>query len=128
MKLEWRLKLKWGKLKEVPVDTLTPERLRAYILYCVKDLELSENTIHSRINAIKFYFEQVLHCNKIFFEGIPRPKKKSQLPEVISKQEIAKLFSNVKNPKHLLMLKLCYGIDICQSKYAAYRQYQKPAG
>ena len=78
----------------------------------MKDLELSENTIHSRINAIKFYFEQVLHCDKIFFEGIPRPKKKSQLPEVISKQEVAKLFSHVKNPKHLLMLKLCYGMGL----------------
>jgi len=99
-------------LKDIPVDTLTSERLRSYLLYCVTDLELSENVIHSRMNALKFYFEQVLHRDKFFFEEIPRPKKKSSLPKVFSKSDIAKIFSKVENPKHLLMLKLCYGMGL----------------
>jgi site-specific recombinase XerD len=100
-------------LRDIPVDTLTPERLRSYFLYCVKKLKLSENLIHSRINAVKFYFEQVLHREKnFFFEEIPRPKKREALPKVISKNDIAKLFSKVDNPKHLLMLKLCYGMGL----------------
>ena len=99
-------------LKDVPVDTLTPERLRSYILFCITTLKQSENAIHSRLNAIKFYFEQVLRREKMFFEGIPRPKKKSQLPKVISKEDIAKLFTCVTNPKHKLMLQLCYGMGL----------------
>ena len=99
-------------LKDIPVDTLTPERLRAYFLYCVTELKLSENNIHSRMNAVKFYFEQVLHFDKLFFEEIPRPKKKSSLPKAFSKNDIAKLFAHVNNPKHLLMLKLCYGMGL----------------
>ena len=99
-------------LKDTPVDTLTPERLRSYFLYCVTKLNLSENIIHSRINAVKFYFEQVLHCEKLFFEEIPRPKKKSILPKVLSKNDIVKIFAKVDNPKHLLMLKLCYGMGL----------------
>ena len=99
-------------LKDVSVDSLTPERLRSYFLYCVTDLKLSENIIHSRMNAIKFYFEQALHREKVFFEEIPRPKKKSSLPKVISKNDIVKLFARVENPKHLLMLKLCYGMGL----------------
>jgi site-specific recombinase XerD len=99
-------------LKDVHVDTLTPERLRAYLLYCVTKLKLSENGIHSRMNAIKFYFDQVLNRNKFFFEEIPRPKKKSSLPKVFSKNDIAKIFSQVDNQKHLLMLKLCYGMGL----------------
>ena len=75
-------------------------------------MKLSENAIHSRISAIKFYFEQVLRCEKIFFEDIPRPKKKTSLPKVISKKDIAKLFACVRNPKHRLMLKLCYGMGL----------------
>ena len=98
-------------LKDVSVDTLTAERLRSYFLHCVTKLKLSENIIHSRMNAIKFYFEQVLHREKIFFE-IPRPKKKSSLPKVISKNDIVKIFAQVENPKHLLMLKLCYGMGL----------------
>ena len=99
-------------LKDTHVDTLTPERLRSYFLYCVQTLKLSENVIHSRLNAIKFYFEQVLHREKVFFDEIPRPKKKSQLPKVIGKSDIVKIFAQVENSKHLLMLKLCYGMGL----------------
>ena len=99
-------------LRDTPVDALTPERMRSYFLYCVSRLKLSENIVHSRMNAVKFYFEQVLHREKFFFEEIPRPKKKSSLPKVLSKHDIVKIFAQVENPKHLLILKLCYGMGL----------------
>jgi len=99
-------------LKDKHVDTLTPDRLRSYFLYCVTKLKLSENIIHSRMNAIKFYFEQVLHQEKLFFGEIPRPKKKSSLPKALNKNDITRIFAQVDNPKHLLMLKLCYGMGL----------------
>ncbi|MCL2410285.1 MAG: site-specific integrase [Treponema sp.] len=99
-------------LKNNPVDSLTPQRLRSYFLFCVKTLNLSENIIHSRMNAVKFYFEQVLGHEKMFFEEIPRPKKKSLLPKVISKGDIAKILDHTDNLKHILMLKLCYGMGL----------------
>jgi site-specific recombinase XerD len=99
-------------LKDISVDTLTPERLRSYFLYCATKLKLSETLIHSRMNAVKFYFEQVLHHENFFFYEIPRPQKKSSLPKVISKNDVAKIFAQVNNPKHLLILKLCYGMGL----------------
>jgi len=99
-------------LKNTSVDSLTPERLRAYFLYCITKLNMTENIIHSRINAVKFYFEQVLGRDKLFFEEIPRPKKKSPLPKVLSKNDISKIFAQVENLKHQLMLKLCYGMGL----------------
>jgi site-specific recombinase XerD len=99
-------------LKDISVNSLTPERLRSYFYYCAAKLKLSENIIHSRINAVKFYFEQVLHHEKLFFENIPRPKKKSILPKVLSKNDVVKIFAQLENPKHALMLKLCYGMGL----------------
>ena len=99
-------------LGDTPVETLTPERLRSYFLYCTTKLKLSENLIHSRYNAIKFYFEQVLHRDKIFLDDIPRPKKKSTLPKVIGKNDIVKIFAKIDNLKHRVMLKLCYGMGL----------------
>ena len=99
-------------LKNTSVDSLTPERLRSYFLYCIQTLKLSENIIHSRMNAVKFYFEQVLHREKVFFEEIPRPKKRLALPKALSKKDIAKIFAQVDNLKHLVMLKLCYGMGL----------------
>lgn len=98
-------------LKSHEVDSLDAERLRSYFLYCVNTLKLSENTLHSRINAVKFYFEQVLKRDKIFID-IPRPKKPSILPKTISTRDVKKLFEVTDNLKHNLMLKLCYGMGL----------------
>lgn len=98
-------------LRDVSVDSLTPERLRSYMLYCTSELKLSEATLHSRLNAIKFYFEQVLHREK-FFAEIPRPKKHSTLPKHISPRDMKKLFEATTNLKHNTLLRLCYGMGL----------------
>ena len=98
-------------LKHHPVNDLTPDRLKAYLLYCINDLKLSETHVHSRINALKFYYEQVLNKEKFFFE-IPRPKSRSTLPKVLDAKDIKKLFDVTLNPKHKLMLQLCYGMGL----------------
>jgi integrase/recombinase XerD len=105
-------------LKDKNVDELDATRLRSYFLYCVNTLKLSENTLHSRINAVKFYYEQVLRREKFFFE-IPRPKKPSILPKVISIKDIKKLFEVTTNLKHNTMLKLCYGMGLRVSEIVA---------
>lgn len=98
-------------IQSVPVETLDSEKLRSYFLYCTKQLQLSENAIHSRINAVKFYFEQVLHREKFFME-IPRPKKPSILPKALSQKDIKKMFDATENTKHKLLLQLCYGMGL----------------
>lgn len=98
-------------LKTTPVDTLTEERLRSYFLYCIEKLKISDNHLHSRINAIKFYFEKVLKHPEMFFD-IPRPKKPSILPKVLSKNDILKIFDATDNIKHKLMLQLSYGMGL----------------
>ena len=98
-------------LKNVPVDSLEPDRLRRYFLYCINTLKLSENTLHSRINAIKFYYEQVAGKAKMFIE-IPRPKKRVILPNVLAISQVEKLFSNLENLKHKTMLFLAYSAGL----------------
>jgi len=88
-----------------------PERLQGYILYCHQGLGLSENQIHSRINAIKFYFEKVEHREKMFF-NIPHPKKPSLLPKSLNTVEVRKLINVTENRKHRLILKLGYGMGL----------------
>lgn len=98
-------------LQKYPVDELSQERLKDYFLYCVKKEKIKESHLNSRINAIKFYYEQVLHQPKMFFD-IPRPKTPQQLPKVLNKTEVKALFRTTNNVKHLLILKLCYGMGL----------------
>src|SRR5690606_6183141 len=83
-------------LKAFPVEKMEPPELRSYLLFCVKKLKLSESVIHSRMNALKFFFEQVLHREK-YFVDIPRPKKPSTLPKVLSAQDIRKMLFSLQN-------------------------------
>ncbi len=95
----------------VPADKLQPEHLRRYLVYCYEKLRLSENTLHSRINALKFYYEQVLHREKFFYE-IPRPKKPLQLPKLLNEKELSALFNALENKKHKAMLFTAYSAGL----------------
>jgi site-specific recombinase XerD len=105
-------------LKTKPVDSLTPDDLRRYFVYCLEKLKLSEATLHSRINAIKFYFEQVLKREKFFWE-IPRPKKPIQLPNVLSEGELTRMFNAVQNLKHKALLFTAYSAGLRVSEIVA---------
>ena len=85
--------------------------VRNYFLYCINELKLSENTMHSRMNAVKFFFEKVLHREKFFFE-IHRQKKEKKLPKVIHSSDIKLVFDKTTNLKHNTMLKLSYGMGL----------------
>lgn len=94
-------------LKDIPADELKPEHLKRYLVYCYEKLGLKENTLHSRINALKFYYEQVLGREKFFWE-IPRPKKPLLLPKLLNETELSKLFNALHNKKHKAMLFTAY--------------------
>jgi len=101
--------LQW--LGKRPVDELSIDELRTYFVYCHDQLRLTENTLHSRINAVKFYFEQVLMREKVFW-NIPRPKKALLLPKLLSEKELARLFRALSNKKHKAMLFTAYSAGL----------------
>ena len=87
------------------------EKIKRYLLYCYETLELSENTLHSRINALKFYYEQVLGKDR-FFLKIPRPKRPLQLPKLLNEDELTRLFNSLSNKKHKAMLFTAYSAGL----------------
>ena len=98
-------------LGNIPADQLKPEHLKSYLVYCFEKLLLKENTLHSRINALKFYYEQVLGRQKFFWE-IPRPKRHSILPKLLNEQELGRLFNSTGNKKHKAMLFTAYSAGL----------------
>jgi site-specific recombinase XerD len=97
-------------LGEIRVQDLKPEQLKRYMIYCA-NRGFSENTLHSRLNALKFYFENLLKREKFFWE-IPRPKKPLLLPKVLNENELARLFNALSNKKHKAMLFTVYSAGL----------------
>jgi integrase/recombinase XerD len=98
-------------LKNKKADTLSTEDVRRYLHYCIEKLQLSENTLHSRLNALKFLYEQLLGHEKFFVE-IPRPKKHLQLPKVLGEEELRRLFNAPSNLKHKAILFIAYSAGL----------------
>ncbi len=105
-------------IKNKPAPEMTEQRVKDYLEYCYNTLHLSENTLHSRINALKFYYEQILKREKFFWD-IPRPKKPFLMPNVLGENEIARLFNAVANLKHKAILFTAYSAGLRVSEVTA---------
>ena len=105
------IKIYLQTLKMVDAEKLTVADVRRYLHYCITTLALSENTLHSRLNGLKFLYERVLNLPRFFVE-LPRPKKPLQLPKVLGEQELRRLFAAAKNLKHKAILFIAYSAGL----------------
>ncbi|MBL8025194.1 MAG: tyrosine-type recombinase/integrase [Fibrobacteres bacterium] len=82
-----------------------------YILYLKDNKQLTPKTINLQSCALRFYFSEI-QKKSISIDSIPRMKTGRTLPKVYSEQQIGKLISATKNPKHRLLLMLAYGCGL----------------
>lgn len=75
-------------------------------------------TVKMHVAGIRWFYEHLLHA-KEFAHQIPYPKEKPSLPQIISRQELALLFSHCENLKHRVMLKLLYSSGIRRNELLA---------
>ena len=71
---------------------------------------LSGSTLNINLNALKFLQQEIL-CKRILLR-VKFSKRPKQMPIVLSKAEVVKLFAAVENPKHKLMIKLMYSAGL----------------
>jgi len=104
-----RLFIRFYKLKVL--DELSDEDIREYLLFLVDEKKVSQSYQNQAINAIKFYYEQILGrpTNTYYLQ---RPKKERKLPVVLSEEEVVKIIRQVNNPKHKCILLLIYSAGL----------------
>jgi site-specific recombinase XerD len=98
-------------LQEKQARYCTLTEVQNYLLYCINTLKYAENTLHSRINGIKFYYEKVLHQPQLLLD-LPRPKKQLILPKALHLSEVKSILAQTENLKHNTILKLIYGMGL----------------
>ncbi|MFT3911401.1 MAG: phage integrase N-terminal SAM-like domain-containing protein [Ferruginibacter sp.] len=108
------------KLDHIAASSLNAVHVKRYMEYCAITEQLSENTLHSRLNAIKFYYENVLDQDKMLWE-IPRAKRPLLLPKVLSENELKRMFLAVKNLKHKAILFTAYSAGLRVSEVVKLR-------
>lgn len=96
--------------KEKKLIEINENDIRHYVHRIVKTGK-SPSYQNQVINAIKFYYEQVLDMPQRFYE-IDRPVKERKLPLVLSEEEVKKLFSETHNLKHKAILVTIYSCGL----------------
>ena len=84
--------------------------IKGYLYYVVNQKKVATSTLNIIINALKFYYGEVL--KKKFAYEIKRPKKDKKLPVVLSQEEVSRILSSVTNIKHRLILMLVYSAGL----------------
>lgn len=94
-----------------PPDTITEEELKTYFLYNRNVRKWSRAASSISICGIKFFYIHTLGKEWSTFKLVRPPKGKS-LPEILSINEVKKLFSCVKMEYHKICLKTIYSLGL----------------
>jgi len=78
--------------------------------HLANDEEVATATLNTVINALKFYYGEVL--KRRFIYDIKRPKKDKKLPVVLNQKEVPQILSSVNNIKHRAILRVIYSAGL----------------
>ena len=93
--------------KGKPVEALDERDVREYVLQLMEG-GLSKSSINTYQAAIRFFFGVTLNRSMNYLQ-MPRLKEDQTLPEILSREEMARLLERCENLKHRAMFALAYG-------------------
>ena len=88
-------------------DRLDKEEVQSYLLHLMGERKLSWSSCNVAVSAFRFLYGETLGNDSMRL-AIPPRKKITQLPEILSAEELERLFTGVDNPKHRVMLMTTY--------------------
>jgi integrase len=103
-----------------PPDRLTLDELQAYFRHLAVERALSGSTCRLYLHAVRFFYVQVLKwpsCDVVFVV----PKRAQRIPELLTREEVGHILRACANPKHRMLLEVCYGCGLRVSEVVALR-------
>ena len=91
--------------------SIRKEEIESFVAMLISKHGITDAKQNQMINAIKFYYEQVLGQPREFYD-IQRPKRARELPNVLSQSAVIKLINSPENIKHKAMLYLIYSAGL----------------
>ncbi len=92
-------------------EVLNEEHIREYQLYLVEEKKSSWTFYNQSVCALRFLYRKTLKKDWSM-EHIPFPRQEKRLPEVLSVQEVSKLFSCVRTVMSRTILQTMYGAGL----------------
>jgi integrase/recombinase XerD len=103
-----------------PPEEIRQDDVTEFLALMEKEKKYSASALNLAISAIKFFFKFVLKKDDLAEKH--RPRHDGRLPMILSKEEISKILSLEKNPKHRLLLMLVYSSGLRVSEVVALKK------
>ncbi len=100
--------------------TYSAQEVQAYLLHMVKERHLSYSTMNQAACAARFLFEAVLGHEREHFH-IPMARVPAKQPELLAREEIARLFAVCSHPIRRMLLQTIYATGLRVSEACALR-------
>ncbi len=104
------------------LKNITQKEIERYLVYLVEQRRVSRSYQNQAINAIKFYYEQVLGRDRQTYY-IERPRKKRTLPKVLPEATVMHILHALSNLKHRALLTVLYSSGLRVSELVGLRKH-----
>jgi len=90
-----------------PPDQLTDREVQQYLLYLIQERKLAWSSCRQAVCALRFFYEITLGRPRATFR-VPLPKGAQKLPDILSREEVARLLAATTTLKHRVLLMTTY--------------------
>ena len=101
-----------------PPDRLTAAEIQSYLLYLIEERKLACSSCNVALHGLRFFYHETLKRPDLQF-AIPRARTPQKLPEILSREEIERLFAAANLLKHRVLLMTVYAAGLRVSEVCA---------
>ena len=100
-----------AKFSQCSPDRLRPEQMRTYLHHLLVERRLAWSSCNQAAAGLKFFYTKTLGWDVLHLDLPPRTGR-LQLPQVLSLEELQRLFTSTKNPRHRVLLMTTYAAGL----------------
>ena len=101
-----------------PPDGLDTAAIQAYLLHLITERKLAYASVNQAVCAIRFLFAVVLGQRSVAYE-IPMAKAPKRLPQILTREEVARLFAHCRDVRSRTLLMSTYAAGLRLSEVCA---------
>jgi len=92
-------------------DRISEAEVQRYLLHLLEERKLAHSSCNVMVSALEFFYRVTLKRRETEF-CLPRPKVPAKLPQILSREEVARLIEQTTNLKHRALLMTTYGAGL----------------
>jgi site-specific recombinase XerD len=92
-------------------DRIEEHEVQRYLLHLMRERKLAWSSCNIAVSGLRFFYHTTLKRPQAQFD-IPRARAPQKLPQILSREEIARLIELTANLKHRLILMIAYGAGL----------------